>query len=118
MQGVRVWKGKLEKDRGPNRMQEVKREKKRKAIGKVKCWESKMDMAAVGFEPTPWRLEPAPSSESASAGNRTRVTAMATMYSATRPLMLLLIIIHRCRSKIHDRAKETPPPGIEPGSSA
>ncbi len=29
------------------------------------------------------------SSENASAGNRTRVTSMATMYSTTRPLMLL-----------------------------
>ena len=28
--------------------------------------------------------------ELASAGNRTRVTSMATMYSTTRPLMLLL----------------------------
>ena len=31
-----------------------------------------------------------PGTLSASAGNRTRVTSMATMYSATRPLMLLL----------------------------
>ena len=28
MQTVRVWKDKLEKERGPNHMQEVKREKK------------------------------------------------------------------------------------------
>ena len=28
----------------------------------------------------------------ASAGNRTRVTSMATMYSATRPLMLLELV--------------------------
>ena len=35
----------------------------------------------------------------ASAGNRTRVTSMATMYSATRPLMLLLemnLFTRRC----------------------
>ena len=29
--------------------------------------------------------------QDASAGNRTRVTSMATMYSTTRPLMLMLI---------------------------
>ena len=28
--------------------------------------------------------------QNASAGNRTRVTSMATMYSTTRPLMLLI----------------------------
>jgi hypothetical protein len=48
--GVRVWKDKLEKERGPNHMQEVKRDKKKESN-----WESKMDMAAVGFEPTPLR---------------------------------------------------------------
>ena len=31
----------------------------------------------------------------ASAGNRTRVTSMATMYSTTRPLMLVLVRIAR-----------------------
>ena len=31
----------------------------------------------------------------ASAGNRTRVTSMATMYSTTRPLMLLVLVSAR-----------------------
>ena len=35
--------------------------------------------------------------ECASAGNRTRVTSMATMYSTTRPLMLVLVRIARFR---------------------
>jgi hypothetical protein len=33
----------------------------------------------------------------ASAGNRTRVTSMATMYSTTRPLMPCIICQHACR---------------------
>ena len=43
-----------------------------------------MDMrcACVGRE------RPTVERENASAGNRTRVTSMATMYSTTRPLML------------------------------
>ena len=34
--------------------------------------------------------------QDASAGNRTRVTSMATMYSTTRPLMLLLCAADAC----------------------
>ena len=44
-------------------------------------------MNALGIEPKAFRVQ---HGESASAGNRTRVTSMATMYSTTRPLMLLL----------------------------
>ena len=33
--------------------------------------------------------------KSASAGNRTRVTSMATMYSTTRPLMLLVLRLQK-----------------------
>ena len=48
--------------------------------------------------PSPWpfghtvMLVPASHSAFASAGNRTRVTSMATMYSATRPLTLLQLL--------------------------
>ena len=48
--------------------------------------------------PSPWpfghtvMLVPASHSAFASAGNRTQVTWMATMYSATRPLMLLQLL--------------------------
>ena len=45
--------------------------------------------------------------ESASAGNRTRVTSMATMYSTTRPLMLLRIELNFMRSWA---GKGPPPP--------
>ena len=61
-----------------------------------------------------------PGLRNASAGNRTRVTSMATMYSATRPLMLQQPAWRDARSQ-HlwgiifggDRAKATPR-GFEP----
>ena len=50
----------------------------------------------------------------ASAGNRTRVTSMATMYSSTRPL----VWIHHWRSSVCCRVLTDTmhQPGIEPGS--
>ena len=45
-----------------------------------------LNLVIVGSSPTVG----ATANECASAGNRTRVTSMATMYSTTRPLMLLM----------------------------
>ena len=56
----------------------------------------------------------------ASAGNRTRVTSMATMYSTTRPLMLLTNIVRLLRCcAIHyaatsNKRNKMLPRGLEP----
>ena len=47
-------------------------------------------------ESTTLTLLPAVYVRASSAGNRTRVTSMATMYSTTRPLMLLLCAADAC----------------------
>ena len=43
------------------------------------------------------RFQQSKPGENASAGNRARVTSMATMYSTTRPLMLLQSNLHKPR---------------------
>ena len=46
----------------------------------------------------------------ASAGNRTRVTSMATMYSTTRPLMLLVLVSGRTARTLAPHCEHSPVP--------
>ena len=53
-------------------------------------WQS--DWGNTGKQPAAPLSQASGAAAFASAGNRARVTSMATMYSATKPLMLLQIL--------------------------
>ena len=86
-----MWSSSGKGEREREREKKKKKKKKNKKKRKREFFEARKKTKMIFLFLFRWKLKKNEghrgSSKYASAGNRTRVTSMATMYSATRPLM-------------------------------